>query len=137
MVDAEPAVDNSDICKSIVSIDQMRIKAAAIVESGTIIGYHYNSHNSLRTEEEHDISSRMQSVARSVAGHIDALSAESSDLAGQMLHSITHGKKLDLLVFPMPYAGSPRRILVIASKALEEYGSLVRLIQHRIEQMKA
>lgn len=143
MVDVEPIVDNSEICRSIASIDENRIRAAAIVESGMIIGYYYNNNQSLdmRTEEkeEHDdINSRLQSIMRSTGDQLADISSTSQDLTGKMLHAIFHSDSLDILIFPMPYAGSPPRILVVVSESIADYyRSLVDTIQGRLDQMKA
>ena len=62
MVDVEPIVDNSEICRSIASVDQSHIRAAAAIESGTIIGYYHNNQRlDMHTEEEekHAINSRI------------------------------------------------------------------------------
>jgi hypothetical protein len=121
-------------------MDENRIRTAAIIESGIIIGYYYNNNHSLdmRTgEEEHDINSRLQSIIRSSSGQLSNISSTSQDLIGKMRHVIFHSDSLDILVFPMPYTDSPPRILIVVSDSTADYRSLVDAIQDRLDQMKA
>lgn len=52
MVDAEPIVYNTEICRSITYVDKRHIFAAAIIESSTIIEYYNNQSLTTPTAEE-------------------------------------------------------------------------------------
>jgi hypothetical protein len=139
MVDNEPIVDNSEICRSIASIDESRIWATAIIESGTIIGYYYNNNiNPTRSEEEQPEikGTELQNIIRSTGDQLaDTASTTSTNLTRSMHHILLHKDSLDILAFPMPYAGNPPRILVIVSKVTADYLSLIDAVRSRLEQM--
>jgi hypothetical protein len=88
MVDNEPIVDNSEICRSIASIDESRIWATAIIESGTIIGYYYNNNiNPTRSEEEQPEikGTELQNIIRSTGDQLaDTASTTSTNLTRSM-----------------------------------------------------
>ncbi len=109
-----------------------------------IIGYYYNKNHraDMRTgkeeeKEEDHVISRLQSIIASTGNQLADISSASQDMAGKMIHAIFHSKSLDVLAFPMPYAGSPPRFLLVVSGSTTDYRSLIDAIQDRLDKMNA
>ena len=143
MVDTEPIVTNSDICRAFGLLDTTTIKAVAIIQDDTIIGYYLNTglhiaaHDGKEgAEEEKDFNIRLESALRSVGRSIISSCSSNQDIFGKTLYTIMHSHQIDISAFLMPNSASPVRVFAVASIASADCNSVLQMVIEYLNKIK-